>query len=362
MTKAASSPVAPTLDGGRSMTAPLTAFRIERATAASRIGAVLALLALAALVSIPFWAGRAPTRLVVEICCYLTLAQLWNVLAGYAGLVSVGQQAFVGLGGYALFLMAVHGRFNPLLAVPLAGLAAAGFAAVTAPVLFRLRGPYFAIGTWVVAEVYRLGFAQVSALGGGSGMSLPANIVRSIAADRDTRELLLYYAGLAIAVLTMSLAYATLRSRVGLALTAIRDSEAASSSLGVNTQATKFVAYVAAALGAGMVGALVFLQKLRVSPDAAFSLTDWTAFVIFIVVIGGIGTIEGPIVGTLLFFLLRELLAGLGAWYLIVLGLVAIVVMLAAPQGVVGWIVQRSDLHLFPIRRRLRVEPPAEGR
>ena len=361
MTTAASSSAAPALDGDAGA-APLPSFRVERATAASRIGAFLVLLALAVLVSVPFWAGRAPMRLVVEICCYLALAQMWNLLAGYAGLVSVGQQAFVGLGGYALFLLAVYGGINPLLGVPLAGLVAAAAAAVTAPVVFRLRGAYFAIGTWVVAEVYRLGFAQVSALGGGSGMSLPAGIVRSIAADRETRELLVYYTGLTIAVLAVGLIYAALRSRAGLALTAIRESEPASGSLGINTEATKFVAYVAAALGGGMVGALVFLQKLRISPDAAFSVTDWTAFVIFIVVIGGIGTIEGPIVGTLLFFLLRELLAGLGAWYLIILGLVAIAVMLAAPQGIIGWVVQRFDLHFFPIRRRLRLAPPADER
>jgi branched-chain amino acid transport system permease protein len=355
------SSAAPALRAEIDATAPVPAFRVERATAASRAGAVLVLLALGVLASLPFWVGRAPMRLVIEICCYLTLAQMWNLLAGFAGLVSVGQHAFVGLGGYALFLMAVHGQINPLLAIPLAGLVAAVFAAATAPVLFRLRGAYFAIGAWVVAEVYRLGFAQVSALGGGSGMSLPAGIVRSIAADREMRELLVYYAGLAIAVGTVGLVYAALRSRAGLALAAIRDSEAASGSVGVNTEATKFAVYVAAALGTGMVGALVFLQKLRISPDAAFNVTDWTAYVIFIVVIGGIGTIEGPIVGTLLFFLLREMLAGLGAWYLIILGLVAVVVMLAAPQGVVGWVVRRFDFYLFPIRRRLRLEPRIPG-
>ena len=355
------SSAAPALGSDRGASAPRPVFRVERATAASRSGAVLVLLALAVLVSVPFWAGRAPMRLIIEICCYLALAQTWNLLAGCAGLVSVGQQAFVGLGGYALFLSAVHGGINPLLAVPLAGLAAAVFAALTAPVVFRLRGAYFAIGTWVVAEVYRLGFAQVSALGGGSGMSLPAGVVRSIAGDREMRELLVYYVGLAIAVGTVGLIYAALRSRAGLALAAMRDSEVASGSVGINTEATKFAVYVAAAFGTGMVGALVFLQKLRISPDAAFNVTDWTAFVIFIVVIGGIGTIEGPIVGTLLFFLLRGLLAGLGAWYLIILGLVAVVVMLAAPQGLVGWVVHRFDFYLFPIRRRLRLEPPSRG-
>jgi branched-chain amino acid transport system permease protein len=331
------------------------AFRIERGTTASRIGGVVLLALLGLLVSVPFWSGPANMRLIVEICCYLALAQLWNLLAGFAGLVSVGQQAFVGLGGYALFVLTIHLSVPPLLALPLTGLIAAVIAIPTALVVFRLRGAYFAIGTWVMAEVYRLVFAQVSALGGGSGQSLPAAVVRSIAEGRETRDMLIYWVGLAVAVGALALVYLLLRSRYGLALTAIRDSEAAAESLGVNNLRTKLAIYVAAGFGTGLVGGLIFLQKLRISPDAGFSVLDWTAYVIFIVVIGGIGTIEGPIVGTLIFFLLRELLAGYGAWYLILLGAVAVVVMLKAPQGVWGLIAGRSGIHFFPVQRRLRL-------
>ena len=103
-----------------------------------------------------------------------------------------------------------------------------------------------------------------------------------------------------------------------------------------------------------MVGALIFLQKLRISPDAAFSVNDWTAFVIFITVIGGIGTIEGPIIGTIVFFALRETLADLGSVYLMMLGAVAIVVMLLAPKGIWGFVADRFGWQLFPLERRLR--------
>ncbi len=102
-----------------------------------------------------------------------------------------------------------------------------------------------------------------------------------------------------------------------------------------------------------MVGALIFLQKLRVSPDAAFSVNDWTAFVIFITVIGGIGRIEGPIIGTIVFFLLRQTLADLGTLYLLMLGAVAIVVMLFAPKGLWGLIVERFGWQVFPLERRV---------
>lgn len=330
-------------------------FTIQRASPRHLWGAVVAALLLFALISLPWWAGRSDMRLVVEIACYLALAQLWNLLAGFAGLVSIGQQAWVGLGGYALFVFAVYGGINPLLAVPLAGAVAVLFALPTAFAVFRLRGAYFGIGTWVVAEVYRLSFAQVSALGGGSGMSLPAPIVRAIAADRDSRELAIYWTALAVVVLVMALVYAVMRSRTGLALNALRDSEAASGSLGINTYKAKLGIYLAAAFGTGMVGALIFLQKLRISPDAAFSPLEWGAFVIFIVVIGGIGTLEGPIIGTLIFFALRELLAGFGAWYLVLLGAIATLTMLYAPQGVWGWLAARYDWHVFPLRRRVHL-------
>jgi branched-chain amino acid transport system permease protein len=222
-----------------------------------------------------------------------------------------------------------------------------------AMLVFRLRGAYFAIGTWVVAEVFRLSFAQVSSLGGGSGTSLPISVVKSIATSRAMREWLSYWLALGLAVAVIAAVFFFLRSRKGLALSAIRDNELAASSLGIDIWRTKLLVYVTTASLTSMVGALIFLQKLRISPDAAFSVNDWTAVVIFIVVIGGIGTLEGPIIGTLVFFALRETLSDLGTLYLITMGLVAIVVMLKAPKGL--WGIARSywNLQLFPLGFRV---------
>jgi branched-chain amino acid transport system permease protein len=330
------------------------AYRIVRSTRMSRAGAAVGAVLLAVLVAMPWLGDSGDLRIIGEIAYYLALAQMWNLLAGYAGLVSVGQQAFIGLGGYALFVFTVFLGVPPLPALLLSGLAAAVVAVPTALVVFRLRGAYFAIGTWVVAEVYRLLFAQISTLGGGSGMSLPVDIVRSIGESRAGREMLVYWVALAVAVAAVVLVYLLLRSRHGLALTAIRDSEVASESLGVDNFKTKLWVYVLAAFGAGLAGALIYLQKLRISPDAAFNI-GWTADIIFIVVIGGIGTIEGPIVGVVVFFVLRELLADYGSWYMIVLGAVAVVVMLKAPQGAWGLVAERFDLHFFPVQRRVRL-------
>lgn len=331
-------------------------YRITRATRASEVAKIVFLAVAVVLITVPFWAGRADMRFVAEVAYFIALAQMWNLLAGYAGLVSVGQQAFVGLGGYLLFALAVKLGVPPLPGILLAGLITALIAVPTAFVVFRLRGAYFAIGTWVVAEVFRLGFAQVSELGGGSGMSLPASIVKSIADSRSGREMSIYYVALSIGFASVLLVYWLLRFKQGLALTAIRDSEEGADSLGVSTFRTKFLIYVLVAGVTGMIGALIFLQKLRISPEAAFSLPDWTVSAIFIVVIGGIGTIEGPILGALVFFALRGALADFGSIYLIVMGLIAIVVMLKAPKGLWGLISERTGWHLFPIRRTLHIE------
>ena len=328
--------------------------QVTRGSRASIIASGLGVLILALLIAAPWWAGRADMRLMSEIFLYLSLASLWNLMAGYAGLVSVGQQAFVGFGGYLLFALTMFAGLHPLIAIVGAGLLGALIAIPVATLVFRLRGAYFAIGTWVVAEVFRLSFAQISSLGGGSGTSLPIGIIKSIASGRQAREWTSYWLALGIAVLVITAVFLFLRSRKGLALSAIRDNELAASSLGIDIWRTKFLVYVVTAGLTAMVGALIFLQKFRISPDAAFSVNDWTAFVIFIVVIGGIGSLEGPIIGTLVFFALRETMADLGTIYLIALGLVAIVVMLKAPQGLCGLIRTRWDLQLFPLGYRVK--------
>ena len=330
--------------------------RIERSTRASRVALAAIVIVMIGLVTLPRWDGLDDMRAIVEICYVLALAQCWNLLAGYAGLVSVGQQAFVGIGGYALFALTIYGGVPPVLAVALAGIVAAILALPTALIVFRLRGAYFAIGTWVVAEVYSGVAGQIHALGVGTGMSLPVAVSRAVSETRAGRETVLYYIALVIAAGTVLAVFLWLRSRQGLALTAIRDSETAAGSIGVNNDRTKLAVYVLAALATGMAGALIYLDKLRIAPDAAFSVVDWTADIIFIVVIGGIGSIEGPFVGAAVFFGLRYLLADYGAWYMILLGAVAVIIMLLAPRGLWGLIADRYDIHLFPVRRRVRLE------
>jgi branched-chain amino acid transport system permease protein len=339
-------------------------YRIETATRASTALALAGVAIVALLAVLPGFAGRGLIQDLIFVFYMLALAQCWNLLAGYAGLVSVGQQAFVGLGGYSLFALTVGAGIDPLLAIVLSGLIAAGLAVPTGLVVFRLRGPYFAIGTWVVAEVYRLVFAQFKQLGGGTGTSLPPSVTNGIAGidwvramfevrSPAARDIITYWIALLLAAGTPLLVYGVLRSRAGLALFAIRDSEPTAESAGVDSFRTKLRLYVMVAALTAMIGALIHLQKASISPDAAFSVLDWTAYVIFIVVIGGVGTIEGPIIGVMVFYMLQRYLADFGTWYLILLGALAIITMLIAPQGIWGFVAQRYGLAVFPLRRLL---------
>src|SRR6266508_4346751 len=210
----------------------MSEFHVEHTTRSSRIGLVVFASLLVVLAAAPAWGGRQELRLLAEIYAYVALASLWNLLAGYAGLVSVGQQAYVGLGAYVLFALTMLMGIHPLLAIPLAGVNGAIVADPVAGLIFRLRGHYFAIGTWVVAEVFRLLASQVSALGGGSGISLPVGIVTAMAPTRQLREFVIYWIALALAVTILAAIVLLLRSRYGLALKAIRDSELAAQSNG----------------------------------------------------------------------------------------------------------------------------------
>ena len=340
------------------------AYSVTTRTAASPVAMIAALIVVVGLAAAPAFVSRGVIQDLFFILTMLTLAQFWNLLAGYGGLVSVGQQAFVGLGAYGLYGAVILGGVDPVLSILLAGLAALVLAVPTGFFAFRLQGAYFAIGTWVIAEVARLGVAQWRAVGGGTGTSLPRDalgdmmLVTWIETAFDTRssaarDILAYWLALGLAVATVAGIYALLRSRRGLALAAVRDNTEAAKSVGVDAGRMKWLVFLTSAFGTGLAGGLIYLQKARISPDAAFSVTDWTAYVIFIVVIGGIGTIEGPILGVLVFFVLQNLLADYGSWYLMILGLIGIAVMLFAPRGLWGLISEKTGLQLFPVRRRL---------
>ncbi len=325
-----------------------TAYTVVRGTRASQALSFAALVLIALAASLPLWGESSWMREFVQIACYFIFAMMWNLLAGYGGMVSIGQQAFFGLGGYVMLALGNFGGVNPFLGVLLGALAAGLIAIPVSRIAFRLQGGYFAISTWVIAEVFRLSISNIAAVGGGSGTTLTA--LRGI--DKATRESTTYWMALACVVASIALVYLFLRSKQGLALLAIRDNEVAARSQGIAVDRMKLAVYAVAAFGAGLAGALYFVGNLRISPDAAFSV-NWTAFAIFMVIIGGIGRIEGPLVGALIFWALNKLFSDYGSGYLIGLGLLAIVVTIYFKQGLWGYAQQRWGWTLFPTARRL---------
>jgi len=309
-----------------------------------------ALIVVVVLAFFPYVVYSGTTAILVQGFIVLTLASMWNLLAGYAGLVSVGQQAFVGLGAYFVLILALHGT-SPFAALPVAAIGCGVAALPLWWLVSRLRSGYFAIATWVLAATIMLVIERFSSIGGGSGMPLPG--FAGLSSTLLTAYT--YWAALAVTVVALLGIYLLLRSRLGLVLTAIRDDEVAARSSGARVGLARLLVFVVAGAGCGAAGAVLAISQLQVQPSADFSI-QWTAEMAFAVIIGGLGTIEGPILGTILYMVLQQTLASFNAWYLIILGLVAIVVALFARRGLWGLVDSRLNLRLFPVGYWLRLD------
>jgi len=303
---------------------------------------LVAIAAVAVLAYLPYQVYSHTTNLLVDFFQLLIMASMWNLLAGYAGLVSVGHQAFVGLGAYFVVLLAIQG-ISPFTAIPLATLMVGLVGLPVWWLVSRLRSGYFSITMWVIASVCMLVISQISSLGSGTGIALNGLTQSPTLLSADT-----YWATLAVTVLVIGGMYALLRSPLGLVLTAIRDDETGARSIGGRVGSVRRLVFIVSALGCGAAGALYAISQQFIVPDAAFSVS-FTAEMIFITIIGGIGTIEGPIVGTVIFFVLQQTLAADGTWYWIILGLVAIGVAIWAPRGIWGLVSDRLGIRLFPV-------------
>lgn len=327
--------------------------RVQRLTASGIVALIIGLGVLATIASMPLWASQGLIRDVVQLCCYIAIAQMWNLLAGYAGLVSVGQQVFVGAAAYMMFVMAQLWGLNPFVAVVLAVIAPAILAVPTYGLLRRLDGPYFAIGTWVIAEVVRLATSVFGYVNAGAGMSL--RVMTGYSAGERALGVSLLSA--LMLLLTVGGSYALLRSRYGLALIAIRDNPIAAASQGVNVGRVRFLLWVAAAMGTGLAGAVYFMAQLRITPPSAYD-PNWANIAIFIVMVGGLGSLEGVLIGALVYFFADRLFGEYGATYLVVLGLLTLFMALFARGGIWGLICKVADAPWFPTRRILLEDRP----
>jgi branched-chain amino acid transport system permease protein len=311
-------------------------------------GALVALIV--ALVFVPVVMSENAMQKLITIYILVILAMMWNALAGYGGLVSVGQQAFIGMGAYgALFLGQQH-TLDPFLSLLLAALIAGAVSIPIGLVVLQLRGGPFAIATWVVAEVFMILVSLDDKLQGGTGLSF--NNLTLTYNDPHRRLEYVYWSALGTTAVLLVALFVLLRTRVGASLQAIRDDEDAAASIGVRVLRGKGILWVLAGLGCGAAGALILANQFFVQPKSIFSV-DYSAWMLFMVLVGGIGTFEGPIIGAIVLFVIQNQVSS-GLWYNVILGGVAIGFALFLPHGIWGTLTDRFGVRLLPVGYRLR--------
>jgi branched-chain amino acid transport system permease protein len=282
---------------------------------------------------------------------YLAMANMWNLLAGFSGLVSLGQPAFIGIAGYTLGVLSLVG-ISPILGILVGAAVAAGFAFLLAFPTLRLRGLYFTIGTLMVSESLSIFFNVFKPPGSNSATWGGAGIVIKSAAQVSLNQL--YYLGLIVGVGSILVMRYTLRSKLGMGLTAIRDNEQAASSLGVNIFSTKRYALMVSAFVTGAASAVFYIFQGTIEPITGFGL-NWTIIVMIGTIIGGIGFEYGPILGAFVAVILQQYLAAFTGTYLLIEGIILIVIISLAPSGVVGTTTK------FLARRTAKRKAAAEG-
>ncbi len=317
--------------------------RVTRSRRSTVWVAAVAVVLVAVLAYLPYLVYSGTTSLLVNVFILMIMASMWNLLAGYAGLVSVGQQGFVGIGAYAVVVFAQHG-VDVFVALPLAMLVSGIVGIPVWWLLRRLRTAYFAIASWVVASVLAAIVTSISSLGSGTGISLLPYLNFSA----TLLGAITYWAALTVLVAALAAGYLLLRGRGGLVLTAVRDDEIAARSAGGRVGRVQRLVFVVAAIGCGGAGALLAISQIFVQGSNVFNVS-WSAEMIFATIIGGIGSIEGPIIGAIIYYVIYETLGNYGTWYFIVLGVIAMAVAIWARRGLWGLVADRFNIRIFPV-------------
>ena len=285
--------------------------------------------ALAALVLgiLPYVLGDNVVYILYLAFLYISLAQSWNLLAGYAGLISLGHAAFFGLGAYTTIIIVNYWEFPVFAAIFFGGLVASGLSLVVSKPLIRLGGIYFAIGSLALAEILRILMNNLVFTGGGRGIRLLS--------ETGFSDVTFYYIMFFLAFIATAVPAFLLRSRLGLGMRALRDNEDSARHMGVNAFRTRLYPFVISAFIAGLAGGVHALKMTGIKPDSLFNIV-WTFTMASMVVIGGRGTLLGPILGSFLILFISELFVDCQSYFLVITGALLIVVIRFFPAGIWG--------------------------
>jgi branched-chain amino acid transport system permease protein len=312
---------------------------------------VLLALVLACLLAAPWLANDYLLTILIIILYFAYTGQAWNVMMGFAGQLSLGHALYVGLGGYATAALYVHFGIGPWIGLPAAVAIAVAVGALIGFLAFRfgVGGVYFAILTIAFAEFARIGFDHFRWVGGSSGFFLPvANYTRNDLWNLRGNPTMFYYVMLALTVAAFVLCHVLLKSRVGYYWQAIREDEAAARSLGINTFRYKMIAVVISAGMTAVAGVFFAFYYNNLFPEQVFHISR-SIEIILGPIIGGIGTLFGPIIGAFLLTGLSELMqellakAGLdvpGAKH-VFYGVCLLAVVMVLPDGVWPWLARK---------------------
>jgi branched-chain amino acid transport system permease protein len=302
----------------------------SKATTSKFIPVAAPLALLAALTVFPLL-GPGPNgiRLLFVTLVWVTTSVAWNLLGGFAGQVSFGFAVFYGLGAYST-AMSLNAGLNRPISLLIGAIVAATASLLIGLPTFRLRGPYFAIATIGVSEAVRVVMTNVAFTGGASGYRLSEH--------GSFNQLLHFYAALSVAVIAVAVSIFVRRSKFGLALVAIREDEDAASDLGVNPFRTKLLAHALAAALTGAAGGVYTGYAAFIYPQGVFGF-DISVAILLMPIIGGVGTVWGPVVGALVYgFVHEELIASFPQLHLLLYGSLLILIILFEPGGVMGFL------------------------
>lgn len=271
----------------------------------------------------------------------VAIASSWNIIGGYAGYTSLGHNVFFAIGGYAAAIMFAYFGVSPFIGFPIAGLIAFVFGLLIGMITLRVRGPTFIISTIALVLVTKILFDNWDYIGGSSGISLPL-----LDLPVEYVKFPFYYAMLVVAVGAIYLSYRIRRSKFGLGLRAISQDETKAEVAGIPTRAYKILAFALSGLFIGMAGALWGYYLTYLSPAIFLTILVGAKFVLM-TILGGRGTVSGPVVGATVFVVANEFfVAKLGASELNIAatGLMLILVLLFFPEGIIGTLKKNGRL------------------